>query len=72
MENVKETVKEEISGAQKKGETMKRIIALASGGLMLWHAVKNRRLIEGLGAGLLIYQGVTGKGLLNKGLLQPA
>jgi hypothetical protein len=67
MKNEKENGEQD---GQNKGDKVKRVIALASGGLMLWHAVKNRKLIEGLGAGLLIYQGVTGKRLLKTGLLQ--
>lgn len=61
---VMEKAKENVSGGQKKGETVKRVIALASGSLMLWHAIRNRKLVEGIGAGLLIYQGATGKRLL--------
>jgi hypothetical protein len=48
---------------KKKASAFKRSLAIASGSFMLYRAVKRRKLLRGLGAGFLIFRGVTGIGM---------
>lgn len=59
MEKSKETTDKK----KKKASSFKRAIAVASGSFMLYRAIKRRKLIRGLGAGYLIFRGVTGIGM---------
>jgi len=52
------------SQPSKKAGAFRRIFAVVTGSVMLYRAVKRKKVLKGLGAGLLIAKGVTGLGLL--------